>query len=144
MRGVRGQPFCMDSKLFWQLLATFVVAVSGWWIVHWLSGKRDVANERRKLRVSYLVEAYRKLEAASNTVDPQSKWEQLESAIADVQLLGTPRQVGLARFFAEAMARDGNASLDELLFDLRESLRVELQLEPVSDPIKYLRFKDDP
>jgi hypothetical protein len=56
----------MDWKLFAQLLVTFLVAALGWWAAHALSSRRDLANERRKLRVSYLLEAYRKLEAHPN------------------------------------------------------------------------------
>src|SRR3970040_1763407 len=51
----------MDWKLFAQLLATFFVAAFGWWVAHSLSDRRDLANERRKLRVNYLLDAYRKL-----------------------------------------------------------------------------------
>ena len=134
----------MDTNLFSQLLVTFLVAVAGWLVVHWLTAKRDIANERRKLRISYLLEAYRKLEAAANATDPKSKYPQLESAIADIQLLGTSHQVDLAISFAKEMARDRVASTDDLLMDLRNSLRVELQIEPVSGTVTHLRFRDDP
>jgi hypothetical protein len=72
----------------------------------------------------------------------KSRWENFESAIADIQLLGSSRQVELARALAHAMARDKNASLDALIFDLRRSLRAELELEPVSEPVIYLRIRD--
>jgi hypothetical protein len=113
----------MDWKLFAQLLVTFSVAVLGWWVGHGLSARRDLANDRRKLRVTYLLEAYRRLEAGSNRSNPESNRSQLESAIADVQLLGS-------------------STLDALLFDLRRSLRDELQLEPVDESILFLRFVD--
>ena len=131
------------------ILALFGVAISvlslgtsvvGWWIVHHFSSRRDLANERRRLRVTYLLEAYRRLESSSNRTDMTSHWANFESAIADIQLLGSPRQVAMARQFAHAMARDKTASLDELIFDLRQSLRTELELEPVSDPVVYLRI----
>jgi len=65
----------------------------------------------------------------------KSHWANLESAIADVQLLGSPYQVSLARQFAYGMAKDKNASLNELISDLRQSLRTELELEAVSEPL---------
>jgi len=40
------------------------------------------------------------------------------------------------------MAKNKTASLDELIFDLRQSLRAELELETVSDPVIYLRISD--
>src|SRR5260370_23967828 len=122
----------MDEKLFWQLLVTFVVAIVGWWVAHWLTSKRDVENERRKLRITYLIEAYRRLESASHAADPKSKYPALESAIADIQLLGTSRQVTLARAFSNEMALHRTASTDELLPALRAALRVETSLHPRS------------
>lgn len=130
----------MDWKLFAQLLATVVVAGFGWWAVHHLTARRDLANERRKLRVAYLLEAYRRLESASNREDMVQHWPNFESAIADIQLFGSAPQVELARMFALDMARYKTAPLDPLLFDLCQSPRTELELEPVSEPITYLRF----
>lgn len=92
----------MDWKLFAQLFATGAVATFGWGAVHYLAARRDLANERRKLRVSYLLEAYRRLESASNREgeEMQQHWSNCESAIADIQLLGSVRQVELARKLA--------------------------------------------
>ena len=102
-----------------------------------------MANERRKLRISYLLEAYRKLEGGSNRDEPTPYRSQLESAIADIQLLGSRRQVSLAKKFATEIARNRSASLDELIADLRQSLRTELELEPVQETVVYLRFVDE-
>jgi hypothetical protein len=132
----------MDWKLFAQLIVTFIVAALGWWVGHFLSAHRDLVNERRKLRVKYVLEAYRKLEPAANPIDAKSKWEQIESAIADIQLLGSPSQVKMASSFAKSIAGDGSASVDELLLDLRRSLREELQLEADDQKLVYLRFTD--
>lgn len=130
----------MNWTLFLQVMTTLCVAMIGGWMGHRFSSRRDLANERRKLRVAYLLEAYRKLEAASNRSDQAQSWTQFESAIADIQLLGSPRQVSQARKFAHEMANDHTSKLDDLIFDLRQSLRSELKLEPVSDSIVYLRF----
>jgi len=131
-RAVSGRPpqtpFLITSQLLYQtdttILALLSVAISvlslgmsvvGWWIVHHFSSRRDLANERRKLRVSYLLDAYRRLESASNRTNMTSHRANFESAVADIQLLGSPRQVALARQFAHAMARDKTAPLDELI-----------------------------
>ena len=132
----------MDWKLFAQLAVTLIVAVLGGWAGHYLSMRRDLATDRRKLRVAYLLEAYRRLEGASNRDDAKRCWPELESAIADIQLLGSPGQVALARRFAIEMASDSAASLDGLIFDLPQSLRTELELEPVKENVIYLRFRD--
>ena len=132
----------MNWELFAQLVVTFVVAAFGWWAGHYFSAKRDVANERRKLRISYLLEAYRKLEGASNRDDMKAYWPNFESAIADIQLLGSAHQVALARQFSIGMAKNRTASLDDLIFDLRQSLRSELQLDPILESVVYLRITD--
>lgn len=132
----------MDWKLFAQLMVTFAVAALGWWFGHYFSARRDLANERRKLRIAYLLEAYRKLEGASNRDDLKPYWASFESAIADIQLLGSAHQVALARQFSMRMAKDHTAPLDALIFDLRQSLRSELQLETVSENVVYLRISD--
>jgi hypothetical protein len=64
----------------------------------------------------------------------------IESAIADIQLLGAPSQVAMAADFARKMGEAGDASLDGLLADLRKSLRGELELEPVDNGIVFLRL----
>jgi hypothetical protein len=131
----------MDSKLFAQLAMTFAIAILGGWLGHYFSARRDLTNERRKLRITYLLEAYRKFESASQrTRDHEQHWSALESATADIQLLGSPHQVRLARRGRDEMGQDSTASTVELLTDLRESLRAELKLEPVSEGILFIRF----
>lgn len=130
-------------ELFAQLVVTFLVAAFGWWTAHLLTAKRDVANERRKQRLTYLLEAYCKLESCAYPHDPTAIWPAFESAIADIQLLGTAKQLALAQKIAHAMAENPNqgASLNELLFDIRQSLRAELQLEIVETQPVVVRFR---
>ena len=104
----------MDWKLFAQLFVTVLVAISAGWLGHHLAARRDLLNERRKMRVGYLLEAYRKLEGAGHRSEPEKVWPLLESAIADIQLLGSPQQAELARQFAIDMAQHHTAPLDPL------------------------------
>ena len=133
----------MDWRLFAQLAVTVLVALAGGWFGHSFAARRDLLNERRKLRVAYLLEAYRRLEDAVHRGDPSRSLPKLESAIADIQLLGSPAQVGHARRFAREMAHDSTASLDALINDLRRSLRKELHLPGVDEPVVYFRFGED-
>jgi hypothetical protein len=118
-----------------------VVIVLGWRVAHRQEMERARANEKRRQRIEYLIQAYRRLEAASNRSDPKNDLSGLESAIADVQLFGSARQVELAQQFATHFAGEGAASLDTLLQELRRDLRSELDLEPVPAPLKFLRIK---
>ena len=133
----------MTPEILVPFLITTLVAIVGWYAAHRLSATRDRANKRRELRVQYLIEAYRRLENASNRPSLKAVVSEFEKAIADIQLFGTPRQVALAQEFAVGFARAGTHSLDPLMNDLRSSLRAELDLEPVSAGIKYLRIEFD-
>lgn len=94
----------MNSHLLLTLLIPTLVAVVSWFVGSWLAVRRDRANKRRDLRVQYLVEAYRRLEAAAHRplVPPHSS--DMESAIADVQLFGSAFQVSAAQQLASEMA----------------------------------------
>lgn len=130
----------MNWNLLIPLLVTTVVAIAGWFAAHRLAAVRDQATERRKIRVQHLLEAYRRLEPYGRVTPENSR--DLEQAIADIQLLGTPEQVALAQSFAMAFAQNGTAPLDPLLLSLRTELRAELDLPSVESGLKYLRVMD--
>lgn len=132
----------MNWQLLGPLLITTAVAVGGWFVGHVLTARRDRANKRREQRIGFLIEAYRRLEACSQRVAP-SDTAKLESAVADIQLFGSPHQVELVQRFASDFAAQGGSSLDALLRDLRRDLRAELRLESVPDSILHLRITYD-
>jgi len=126
------------------MLVTTIVAIVGWLAVHRLSAARDRANKRRELRVQYLIDAYRKLENAGNRkTSTRDHVDVFESAVADIQLFGSPEQVKLARKFALDFAAQGAAALDPLLNSLRADLRQELQLPSLEETITYLRITNE-
>lgn len=58
---------------------------------------------------------------------------EFERFVAEIQLYGTPYQVELMTKLVEAFNRqEPSISFDPLLEDLRNSLRAELRMEPVS------------
>ena len=135
----------MNWNLLGPMLVTLAVAIGGWFIGHLLAAKRDRKNKIRELRVNYLIEAYRRMESCANR-GRETDTRQLESAVADIQLFGTPRQVKLVQNFISEFAEKRNASMDELLQELRHDLREELQLDPVLNQTLHLRWtlgKDD-
>jgi hypothetical protein len=113
-----------------------VIAVAGW-IVGQNQARRAV---RRNMRIEYLLGAYRRLERASNRPMTPTDDRDVEAAVADVQLLGSPSQVKLAGEFAKAFATEGTADTEPLLEDLRASLRRELLLEAVPPNRLWLRI----
>jgi hypothetical protein len=119
---------------------TAVVVIIGWYVAHFLAGRRDQANKRRDLRVEYLIEAYRRLEFAGNRPLAEDVAPELEKAVADFQLFGTERQVELAQAFAVGFAKQRAYPIDSLLNELRQELRKELKLGAVAPNINYLRI----
>jgi hypothetical protein len=123
-----------------QIIAVLLVLLSG--VVGYLAAiRRDRLSKRRDLRTQYLLDAYRRLEAAGNRREPTREDERaLESSVADIQLLGSSGQVHLARQFALEFAQAGHASLDPLLEALRSELRKDLSLPPLDEGITFLRI----
>ncbi|MBI1762651.1 MAG: hypothetical protein HYR56_14550 [Acidobacteria bacterium] len=123
------------------LLITTITVVVGWVIAHRLNAARDLQNKRREIRVSYLIEAFRKIERGSIPEAKAYKQEDFETAITDVQLFGSVEQVDLAHQFAEAASKGEGASLDLLLLSLRNELRKELDLDEVTKPVRPFRIQ---
>lgn len=114
-----------------------MVVVAGWFVAQWQARRAT----RRSMRVQYLLESYRRLEQASNRPLRDDLSRELEQAIADIMLLGSPTQVALAEEFVQSFARDRTAEATPLLEDLRASLREELLLEPVAPTRVSLRIE---
>jgi hypothetical protein len=130
----------MTSTALLPLLVTTLVAGVSWYVAHAFAKQRDRANKRRELLVGYLIDAYRKLEVGAARVMTIAQAEAMETAIADIQLFGSRRQVELVQEFARDIAETGGASIDALLIALRADLREELGLVDVPARLQYLRF----
>jgi hypothetical protein len=134
----------MNWQLLIPLLVTTVVAIIGWLIGHYLNSQRDRQNKRREVRVQYLIDAYRRLEAGSSrgAIDKTEYGKGFESAIADIQLLGSEEQARMAKEVAIAIAtRKSNASSGPLLMSLRNALRNELDLGSLNEEPIHFRLK---
>lgn len=128
------------------VIISALVVVVGWWIVHWLNVHRDTLAKRRELRVQYLLEAYRRLEAASyrTSSDLPEAQRAFESAVADIQLLGTRAQIDALQAFLDDFLRGvKGAKVDDALKLLRNDLRKELSLEIDVPPVRIFRFERD-
>lgn len=123
------------------ILTSVVLAFLGSLLAYVTTIRRDRVAKRRDLRTQYLLEAYRRLEGAGNRAEPSTDAvKALESAVADIQLLGSVEQAVIARTFALEFATNGSAPLDPLLESLRSDLRKELSLPTVKEGIVYLRI----
>ncbi len=138
----------MDEILNWQLLIplmiTSCIAILGWLVAHLFNTHRDRQNKRREIRVKYLIEAYRRLEggACRGAIHNTEYGKGLESAIADIQLFGTVKQVCMAKELATAIAeRRVEASAGALLLSLRDDLRKELSLDIINEKPIHFRLQ---
>lgn len=122
------------------VLIPTIIAIAGWFVVNRHAMNRDRLNKKMDLQVKYLIEAYRLIEKSANRPKEFNNDLELESAIADIQLFGTARQVQLAQQFALDIANKSMASTDELIKDLRKDLRNKLNLEFVKPELIHLRI----
>ncbi|MFC0696088.1 hypothetical protein [Paraburkholderia humisilvae] len=121
-----------------------LVAVVGWYVVHRSNTARDHASKRHDLIVQYLLEAYRRLENAANREDKtEEQAVAFESAVADIQFLGSPDQITETVKYLKAHASVGGGTIDNVLSLLRNDLRKELGLSRVNHPLMIFRFVRD-
>jgi len=138
----------MDKLIPWFPLVgpalAALVAIIGWGVAHHLSVVKDQNTKQRDMRIQFLLEAYRRLESAANRPEAgKDEQDKFESALADIQLLGTKLQIEeLMRFLTEWNSSGGNASINPLLELLRTHLREELSLEQSVPGIKIFRFEN--
>lgn len=130
----------MENISLIQFCVASALIVFGWFVLHQLSLSRNLKNKKTEIKTSYLIEAYRNLEKISNRENADISI--LESAIADIQLFGSEKQVEMAKNIAHSFAKDGEVLFDNLLVDLRKDLRRSLSLETLkSDNIVFLRYR---
>ncbi|MFA6314013.1 MAG: hypothetical protein WCV99_16295 [Sterolibacterium sp.] len=117
-------------------LVAFVVAL----LTHTFASMRDVSKQQREQRVAYLVSAFRSISKANNHPRLHEVADDVEQAISDIQLLGTPTQIALAKKVATDLGTMQTANLDALLISLRDSLRRELCEKPADGKLVWLRI----
>lgn len=123
-----------------EILITALIVIIGWLVAHLLTQHRERIGKRQDKRTEYLINAYRKLESSANREATREMANNIESAIADIQLFGNEKQINFANVFSKSLTEKGPASLDNLLIQLREDLRKELKLSKVPRSISYLRI----
>ena len=120
-----------------------MVAILGWFISYRLSAIKDHATSRRDIRISFLTEAYRRLEGAAERHDSDSH-RAMESAFADIQLYGNARQVQLVQTMLRDFAARGSLEINPLLEMIRDELRVEIGADSLQNKsIQVIRFQEE-
>lgn len=113
-------------------------AIIGGLVVHRLTLKRKSLSTRRTQRITFLLDAYRKLIDASEreSLGPQRR-DNLEGALADIMLLGGQQEIDASDRFQRNFAEEKDASLVPVIKSLRKSLRNELALPEIDLPKRF-------
>jgi len=134
----------MNIDLF-KVSISIILAISGWLIGHWFTSNRARAIKRRELVTEYLVDVYRKLDRFTvsliSGVATEEVAKDINSAITDIQLFGSDKQIEYAIKIAEKMANHNsvpNQDLKDLIQDLRSDLRSELDLPEITKDVAHL------
>jgi len=112
-----------------------VPIIIGYLILYFINLRLSSKAKRRELILTYLIEAYTAMERCAF----RKLGTELEDAVATVQLFGTKKQIELAKQMAIDLTERKQADFDELLLDLRNSLRRELRLKEYEGGIVHLR-----
>lgn len=131
-----------DLQALAPLLAA-VVAVGGWYVAHWLNEARDLKNKRHDFWIKFLIGAYQRLEDGCNrgSLEGTDFAHGFESALRDIQLLGTNQQVELAKRMVHGIAQKvPNVSAGPLLLSLRDELRKHLGLQVLGEEPLHFRL----
>jgi hypothetical protein len=124
-----------------KIIITVMIAVLGWVIAHRLNSTRDRALKRRELITAHLINAYRILanDITHRDATPERDLK-LETVISELQLFGSDYQIELTKKLANDVTQKDTFYVDDLLIDLRNSLRKELELSPLEGRITWLRY----
>jgi hypothetical protein len=139
----------MEVKVNQQLLlsilsSSFVAGIAGAYLGHWLTHRREKINTLQQQRIEYLIDAYRAFAKANHHPRLFEVGDELEQAVADIQLLGSPELIELVQIFAHELATKQEASLDDVLMAIRKNLRSELGEKVVSGPFIWLQIAKSP
>lgn len=118
-----------------------LIAVAGWIVTYQFGVFRDRKNKLRDLITDYLLEAYRKLESASQRKKlTDAQIADIESALRDIQIFGSKELIDATNKFMEEFAVSKNIDLSQLLFLLRKDLRKALHLPWSENRIRVFRL----
>jgi hypothetical protein len=129
----------------WKLVATVgipgALVVAGWFFVHLLNARRDLAQRKREARLKALETAYIRLADSANRPLTDEILDELELFVSEIQLYGTPRQVELMGKVVEGLKVPNNpVDFNPLLMEILDSIRRELRLESLKGGVWWFRF----
>ena len=120
------------------VIASLVVAIAllaiRIFVMQRVQTQRQRENRQETERLKSLVAAYRAIAGSFSPAEPGDR-DQLEAALSDVILFGSLRQVELAAACAQDLMADRPVDYQQLIVDLRSTLREQLGLEAIPETI---------
>lgn len=116
---------------------TVAISILGWFIGYISNWKINEKSKEKEMITKYLIEAYRIL---SNCCQRKELSPDLEKAVSDIHLFGTEKQIELVQKFINELINSHSAQYNDLLLELRNNLRNELNLPLVNGEIIHLRI----
>jgi len=132
----------LNLSILVPLLVTTIIATGGWYAAHHLTAIRDRDNKLIDLRIQYELGIYRRLERTVGKQITREIADEIEMALADLQVIGSVAQVQMANQYIEEFSgrRLDGISVKDILEDIRRTLRQDLWLEPVTEPVRHFRL----
>ena len=129
-------------KRLFPLLLTAILTLVLYFIGDYLAARRDTTNKQRDLRIEYLISAYSKLSNATQRAPESGSpyFADVETAMADIQLFGTDSQIEKACRTMDEFQKERYLKLNELLRELRDDLREEMDLSKIESDVQWIRF----
>jgi uncharacterized membrane protein YgcG len=114
-------------------VAIFLLAIRIF-VMQRVQTRRQRENRQETERLKSLVAAYRTMAGSFSPAEAGDR-EQLEAALSDIILFGSLRQVELASACARALTTGVPVDHQELIADLRSTLRDQLGLDAIPETI---------
>jgi hypothetical protein len=124
------------------IFGTVFAAISGAYLGHYFSVRRDRQYRRDERQTEYLIDTWRRLvDASFAPLKEKSDIRKFNAALSDVQLFGTAEQANLAARIVEEASTSKGASGNELVKLMRDDLRKMLNLDALGEQgYVYLRW----
>jgi hypothetical protein len=125
-------------------LLSFVSALLGGLVAHYLSMYRDRASKRRELGLKSKMELWKLIDGqntgaamAMGRDEPNiSEWEGI---VRDIQLLGTSEQIEQVLNIVKGMNEQKDVSFNPLLNSIQKEIRKELGMSPATTQYFWFR-----
>ncbi|MDP1730782.1 MAG: hypothetical protein Q8L54_06300 [Devosia sp.] len=131
----------MESLLL-PLLTAIIGGLVGGAVAHYFATRRDIAVKRREVIHSNLLEALDDLDR-SNSNRPDAELKRIERVIYRIYVFGDEPLIQMTKKMVDQFVSTNEADTTEIMVALRNRIRSELKLEPLSEGFKYLTILPD-